>query len=98
MALLQLLGLFDTVCIIIFVLTQFFSIPDKALYIIGAYLIIKGVLFTVMSKDIASIIDLICGLYALSIVLGFFNPIITLIVILYLAQKVVFSFIRLKAL
>ena len=94
MALLFLLSFFDFLCILVFVLVQFLTIPIKILYIIGAYLIIKGVLFTVLAKDIASIIDLICGLYALIITLGYSSHIATTLVIIYLLQKILFGFLK----
>ncbi|MBN2422099.1 hypothetical protein JXB41_02640 [Candidatus Woesearchaeota archaeon] len=95
MSIVRIFGVFDGICAILFILTHFFSLPDKALFIIAGYLIIKGTLFTVMAKDIASIIDLICGLYALMIVINVYHAIATTLVILWLAEKSIVSFIRL---
>jgi len=88
------LGVIDGVCAVLFVISQFFTLPAMVFYVTGGYLIAKGTLFTVMAQDIASILDIICGLYALSISIGFIWPWFTTIVSLYLLQKAAFSLIR----
>ncbi|MBN1503284.1 hypothetical protein JW930_07130 [Candidatus Woesearchaeota archaeon] len=91
MVLLKLFGIIDLLAVILFVLSAFFGVKHILLYVVAAYLIIKGTLFTVMSRDIASMIDIICGFYALTITLGVKNNIVNGIIVLYLAQKVFFS-------
>ncbi|MBU0757305.1 MAG: hypothetical protein KKF44_04515 [Nanoarchaeota archaeon] len=95
MSLPKILGIMDAICALFFLFTHYFAVPDKALYIIAAYLFTKGLLFTVMSKDIASIIDLCAGLYALMITMGISIPVITTVVVVFLAQKAALSLVRL---
>ena len=96
MSLLKILGIFDGVCTVVFILTHFFPVSPGLLYIVGFYLLIKGVLFTIFFKDIASMLDMGCGLYALMIIMGFYNAFITTIAALYLAQKSILSIVRIK--
>ncbi|MBD3203378.1 hypothetical protein GF327_03730 [Candidatus Woesearchaeota archaeon] len=94
MILIKMLGILDALCALVLVFSNFFLIREIYFFLIGSYLLFKGVVFTILSKDPASILDILCGLYALSITLSIENGIVTTLVILYLGQKAAFSFIR----
>jgi hypothetical protein len=79
----KILGIIDGLCALAFVLAQFFFM-QPVLYVIAAYLIVKGILFAIMAQDVASIVDIIS--------LAF----VTTMAALYLAQKCFFSLIRLS--
>ena len=57
------------------------------------YFFIRGIMFAVTSKDIASMIDLVFGTYALLVLVGIFPQqfIITIGLIVWHSQKAVFS-------
>ena len=57
----------------------------------GFLLFLKGVIF-VWSLDIASFLDMTCGLFLVAFALGFSVILIKVLIILYLAQKLVISF------
>ncbi len=60
-------------------------------FIIG-YILIRGGLFIISSKDIASIVDLIFGIYVLIALYGIFsNPAVTIAFVVWFAQKGLFS-------
>ena len=89
----KILGLLDIFSAVIFWLSALFNfIPDSFILLAGFYLIAKGVVFLI-SKDIASIIDVICGVLILvsaNMVLPF---IIVSIISLFLIQKGIFSIV-----
>ncbi|MFH0874698.1 MAG: hypothetical protein V1859_02085 [archaeon] len=93
---LKFLGALDGACAFAFIASQYINLPNLPFYVIGIYLIFKGVLFTVLSSDPASIIDICCGLYAFLITLGLQHPFPTTIATFYLLQKAVFSFVRIR--
>lgn len=56
------------------------------------FLIIKGGFFTMVSKDFASMVDLVIAAYAILALYNIFsNPIITIAIIVWLGQKAFFS-------
>ena len=90
---LKILGILDIITALIFWLFAFFNIiPSTLLLILAFYLLVKGVVF-VISRDVASILDIFCaGIILLS--LNFQMPkFITIIIVLFLIQKGVFSLI-----
>lgn len=88
--LVKILGIFDLIAaLVVLAHTQF---PKMTLISIGAYLIIKGLLFA-LSNDIASYIDVAVGSYI--VLLAFNLPIFLLTIAssIYLAQKGLLSLI-----
>lgn len=89
----KLLGILDIISGMLFWLDGFFKIiPDSVIMFLVFYLIIKGLIF-IISKDIASILDIISGViiyFSLSYVLPAF---IIIIVTLFLLQKGILSLI-----
>jgi len=66
--------------------------PSKVIWILGIYLIVKGIIF-LLSVDVASTIDIICGIIVL-LSLPFIIPkLLAVIVTIYLVQKGIFSII-----
>jgi len=90
---LKVLGILDIlsgICFWLNIVFKFF--PDYFIFIISFYLIIKGVLF-ILSKDIASILDILSGIiiYAsLTFSIPFF---IVVIIAFFLIQKGILSLI-----
>lgn len=88
----RILGAVDLISAILFFLSRATDIlSEKIVWLIGAYLIIKGVLF-VFSKDIASALDILCGIVILLSLAISIHSVIILMVYIYLIQKAVFSF------
>lgn len=89
----KILGILDILSGILFWLNGFFHLfPDTFMMLIALYLIIKGLIF-VISKDIASILDIISGLviyFSLTYVIPGF---VIIIVTFFLLQKGVFSLV-----
>jgi len=87
----KLLGIFDISAAILFWLFAFFAIiPEKFLLLAAFYLLVKGVIFLV-SRDIASIFDIISSAI-IFLALNFTIPkAIVIIVSLFLLQKGIFS-------
>lgn len=66
--------------------------PREIVFLIVVYILIRGVLFAISSKDMASIIDILFGVYVLLALYGFFsNSVITIAFTVWLAQKGLFS-------
>ena len=91
MLILKILGIIDIIAGLIFWLSAIFNIiPNNIILIIGFYLLVKGAVFLI-SRDIASIIDILCAgviFLSLNFTLPRFLPII---VTLFLIQKGIFS-------
>lgn len=88
---LKILGSLDIISAVFLWLFVFFKIiPEKFLMLAGFYLLAKGIFFLI-SRDIASIIDVICaGIIFLS--LNFAIPsFIIILVSLFLLQKGILS-------
>ena len=62
-------------------------LPGNVLFYIAGYLLIKGGLFFLISRDFASSIDIVIGVYVLLIVIGFSHMIANTLASLFLAQK-----------
>lgn len=88
----KLLGFLDIVAAILFFINNsFFNIlPTSIILVVAIYLIIKGVIF-VISADMASIIDIACGIVILSSAFFVLPRLVAVIVAVYLVQKGVFS-------
>tara|TARA_Y100000310_G_scaffold345618_1_gene467378 strand:- start:15717 stop:15974 length:258 start_codon:yes stop_codon:yes gene_type:complete len=81
-----------TIDLMVTLIILFYTLFPKSIIFYGAfYLIVKGLIFVLTSKDFASYIDVICGVYTVFLALGISHPIITIAVALFLGQKVVFS-------
>ena len=76
----------DLIIALIFILVQW-DIGLKYAIIAAIYLIVKGIIFI---SDIASIIDLITGIYLVLIILGIHSS-FSAIFVIWLVQKGIFS-------
>jgi len=87
----KILGILDIISGLLFWLNGFFSIiPDSVMIIIVLYLVIKGVIF-ILSKDIASILDIVSGIiiyFSLAYTLPAF---VIIIVTFFLLEKGIVS-------
>lgn len=79
-------GVLDLIAAIIFVLVQW-GIGVKIGFFVAAYLIIKSLMFI---GDIASIVDLIAGVYLVLVLLGVHSA-FSVVFVLWLLQKAFFS-------
>jgi len=87
----KIFGILDLIAAIIFGLSYYFHfIPKTIIFIIAGYLIIKGAIF-LFSKDIASIIDVGCGIVILLSIFLSISNLIFIITLIFLIQKGVFS-------
>ncbi len=84
----KLFGLIDLFAALIFILVQW-DIGIKWAIIMAIYLIVKSIIFI---ADIASIIDLITGIYLVLVILGVHSA-FSAIFIIWLLQKGFFSII-----
>ncbi|MFC1741865.1 hypothetical protein ACFL3V_04990 [Nanoarchaeota archaeon] len=83
----KLMGLMDLLCAVCAVLLHYDILGWRIGLIFVAYLVIKGWLFR---EDIASLVDILCGLYMFVMLFGF-TTFVTWVVVIYLFQKAVFS-------
>ena len=90
--LVKLFGLFDLIgAIILLLLIWNFSVPNPIIIFFGIFILIKGIIFMI-TKDIASIIDIYTGIILL-LILRYNPPSIYLIVGCFLLlQKGIISF------
>ncbi len=85
---LGILDIFSAVLIFLFNFLNFF--PSQIIILIGVYLLVKGVLFSI-SKDPASMLDIAAAIIVLA-TLNFTVPFLLLsLVSIYLIQKGIFS-------
>ncbi len=83
------LGLIDLTCVLLILFSSLF--PENWLMAGGGYLILKGGLFGLLG-DIVSYFDLTVGLYLLLIAaLGLSSTVVSVVAMLFLVQKGVFS-------
>lgn len=85
----KILGFLDLLIVPIIFLAS--HIPQKAVFYGAGYLITKGLFFG-MAGDIASYIDVLCGIYIVLLGFGFGWTFLNIIVMIYLMQKAIFSF------
>ena len=68
-------------------------LPHKLLFYAAIYLLLKGIFFGILLRDFASKIDLACGVYLMFLSQGITMPIIHTLVLLWLLQKTILTFI-----
>jgi len=87
----KIFGILDLIAALIFGLSYYFDIiPHGLMFFFAGYLIVKGAIF-LFSKDIASFIDIGCGLVLLGSVFLSISPLIFIITLIFLIQKGTFS-------
>lgn len=91
-----LLPILDIVTALILILHVKFGVfPFPVVLVHGIYLGFKGLLFA--KSDVASKIDLLCGIYIILVAFGLFaNSTIALIILIWLMQKAVFALLPLR--
>jgi len=87
---LKILGFLDFFAIITIIFS--FILPRSVILYGAGWLILKGVLFG-FTGEVTSWIDAVCGIYTILLAYGIGNNIITVLVIIYLTQKAVMSFL-----
>ena len=85
------LGNLDFITVIILMLAA--VMPQKFLLFAAIYLLVKGAVFIFMSRDFASYGDFFSGVYMLVLSFGIQIPILHGIVLFWLLQKTIFTFI-----
>ena len=85
------LGKFDLLTVLI--LMGAAIVPQKFLLVAAVYLLVKGGIFILISKDFASYGDFISGIYLLVLSLGIKIPVVHTIVLFWLLQKTIMTFI-----
>jgi len=85
----KLLGFGDFLTLLVMVFLHYGTVPWNFGVAAAAYLIIKWYMFR---GDIASFIDLFIGVYIILLMMGF-STVLTFIFAIYMAQKIVLSFI-----
>ena len=83
------------VALLFFLLGLKIAVPKAILFGFALYLIIKGMLFIIISMDVASIIDVVIGVIMLLFYFAIIPSagIISFICAIFLAQKALFSLI-----
>lgn len=87
---LRLLGILDLISAAIILLAA--TMPHKIVWAVGVYLITKGGLFA-LSGDFMSFVDVSIGFYVLALSYGFAVTIVTVLILVYMAQKSVMSLV-----
>ena len=87
----KILGVLDIITALVFILSTLFSfVPTNLIIIVASYLLIKGIIFTLI-RDFVSIIDIaIAGIIFLTLIIDV-NQGINAVVFLFLLQKGIFS-------
>lgn len=89
--LVKILGVGDLLAALIFLLSALVGfIPDKLIWIVGLYLVIKGIAFALI-LDFTSFFDIAAGIVILLSLAIPLHMVIVAIVCLYLIQKGIFS-------
>lgn len=87
----KIFGILDLISALIFGLSYYFHfIPRTMMFFFSGYLIIKGAIF-LFSRDIASFVDIGCGIIILLSVFLSISHLIFIITIIFLIQKGAFS-------
>lgn len=89
----KLLGFLDFLAAILLLLVFFKLVPALWLVGGGAYLLIKGWIFLMLSRDVASMADVLIGIFFLLFAFVDIPRFIMLIFVIWLFQKAAFSFI-----
>ncbi|MEM2121772.1 MAG: hypothetical protein QXU20_03905 [Candidatus Woesearchaeota archaeon] len=87
---LKILGIFDFFVAIVLASSSF--LPLNVLKQAGIFLLLKGLFFS-FTKDIASILDVLCATYIILVSFGISSPFISIIVFIYLLQKALYSIV-----
>ena len=89
----KILGFIELIFAIIIGLHLLYGMFSQHLVlIVVGYIFLRGLIFTISSKDIASIIDLIFGVYVMLAVNGIFSHYtMTIALIVWFSQKAIFS-------
>jgi hypothetical protein len=85
------LGKLDLITVLI--LIGAVILPKQLLLFAAVYLLIKGFIFIFLSKDFASYIDFMCGIYLAILSLGIRIPYVHNVVLFWLLQKTIMTFI-----
>ena len=87
------LGLIELIFAIVIGMHLLYNWFSKEIALITiSYVFARGIIFTISSKDFASIVDLIFGVYAILAVYGVFSHFtVTIALIVWFAQKALFS-------
>ena len=93
--LIKLFGVLDLLTAIVFLINNNFDkahnwFPNSIVLILAVYLLLKGIFF-VLILDFASLIDIICAVIILISLYIWITPILAFLVIIFLAQKGIFS-------
>jgi len=87
----KIFGVLDLIAAIIFGLSYCFHfIPKTMMFVIAGYLILKGGIF-LLTRDIASIIDVGCGIIIILSVFFNISHLIFIVTLIFLIQKGLFS-------
>ena len=86
------LGLGDLITVLIVIFAQ--SLPHKAIIYGAFFLLLKGGLFFMMTRDIASIIDFTVGIYMVFLAFGAYSQFFHFLSIIFLGQKGLFSLLK----
>ena len=85
------LGKLDLITVII--LLGAAILPSKLMFYAAFYLIVKGGIFILLSRDFASYGDLFSGLYLLVLSYGVYVPYLHQVVLFWLLQKTILTFV-----
>ena len=89
----KILGILDLIAAVIFGLSYYFHfVPRGLMFFIAGYLILKGGIF-LLTKDIASVIDVGCGVVVLVSVFFSVSMLVFIITLIFLLQKGIFSLV-----
>ncbi len=86
----KILGLGDLFAMVIILFAPVF--PKQIILYGAAFLILKGGLFA-YTGNLTSLLDVGCGLYAVALAFGASSTILTVVTVIFLAQKAVFSWL-----
>lgn len=93
----KLFGVADLLVALAFMLNSLFDktsnwFPDNIVLILAIYLLVKGIFF-VFTWDLASIIDIICGILVILSLYLSLPAVLSIIIVIFIIQKAVFSLI-----
>jgi len=80
----KLLGILDLICVLAIFLVNL--LPNQLIMNLGMLLTMKGIIFASM-RNLVSILDVVAGIYMGLLIYGVRNKVITVFLLIYLAQK-----------
>ena len=89
----KLFGVLDLIAALLLLLVFYHLIIPMWLILAGGYLVLKGWVFLILGRDIASIADLTIGLFLLLFAFIEMPSVIMIIFLVWILQKALFSFI-----